>query len=74
MNVESMWGEESKSWGCREGGWKCCVCRRPDRKETGQRRLGGGHKLLHMGNDGRRNGVGIIVSEEINKQVVRVER
>ena len=38
------------------------------------RRLGGGYKLLHTGGDGRSNGVGIIVSEEISKQVVRVER
>ena len=35
------------------------------------RRLVGGHKLLHKGGDGRSNGMGIIVSEEINKQVVR---
>ena len=38
------------------------------------RKLGGGYKLLHTGGDGRSNGVGIIVSEEISKQVVRVER
>ena len=29
-------------------------------------------KLLHAGGDGRSNGVGIIVSEEISKTVVRV--
>ena len=34
----------------------------------------GGYKLLHSGGDGRSNGVGIIVSEEISKTVVRVER
>ena len=34
----------------------------------------GGYKLLHVGGDGRSNGVGIIVSEEIGKTVVRVER
>ena len=34
----------------------------------------GGYKLLHAGGDGRSNGVGIIVSEEISKTVVRVER
>ena len=35
----------------------------------------GGYKLLHAGGDGRRsNGVGIIVSEEISKMVVKVER
>ena len=33
-----------------------------------------GYKLLHAGGDGRSNGVGIIVSEEIGKTVVRVER
>ena len=32
----------------------------------------GEYKLLHAG-DGRNNGVGIIVSEEISKTVVRVE-
>ena len=34
----------------------------------------GGYKLLHAGGDGRSNGVGIIVSEEIRKTVVKVER
>ena len=34
----------------------------------------GGYQLLHAGGDGRSNGVGIIVSEEISKTVVRVER
>ena len=34
----------------------------------------GGYKLLHAGGDGRSNGVGIIVSEEISKTVIRVER
>ena len=29
--------------------------------------------MLHTGGDGSSNGVGIIVSEEISKQVVRVE-
>ena len=37
------------------------------------RTMMGGYKLLHAG-DGRSNGVGIIVSEEISKTVVRVER
>ena len=37
------------------------------------RRCVGGYKLLHAGGDGRSNGVGIRVSEEISKQVVRVE-
>ena len=37
-------------------------------------RLVGGYKALHAGGDGRSNGVGIIVSEEINKQLVRVGR
>ena len=30
--------------------------------------------MLHTGGDGRSNCMGIIVSEEISKQVVRVER
>ena len=39
------------------------------------RRLVGGYKLLHVNGDGRsNNGVGIILLEEISKQVVRVER
>ena len=33
-----------------------------------------GYKLLHAGGDGRSNGVGIIVTEEISKTVVKVER
>ena len=32
----------------------------------------GSYKMLHTGGDGKRNGVGIIVSEEITKDVVRV--
>ena len=35
---------------------------------------GGGVELLHAGGDGRSNGVGIVVSEEISKTVVKVER
>ena len=38
------------------------------------RRLVGGYKLLYVGRDGMSNGMGITVSEEISKQVVRVER
>ena len=38
------------------------------------RTMMGGYKLLHAGGDGRSNGVGIIVSEQISKTVVRVER
>ena len=38
------------------------------------RTMMGGYKLLHAGGDGRSNGVGIIVSEEIGNTVVRVER
>ena len=37
-------------------------------------RLVGGYKLLHVGGDGRSNGMGIIVSGDISKQVVRLER
>ena len=32
------------------------------------------YKMLHAGGDGMSNGVGIIVNEEISKEVVRVER
>ena len=38
------------------------------------RTMMGGFKLLHAGGDERSNGVGIIVSEEISKTVVGVER
>ena len=38
------------------------------------RTLMGGYKVLHAGGDRKNNGVGIIVSEEISKNVVRVER
>ena len=33
----------------------------------------GGCKLLHAGGDGRSSGVGIVISEEISTEVVRVE-
>ena len=39
-----------------------------------QRRLVGEYKLLHARGCVRSNGMGIIISEEISKQVVRVER
>ena len=38
------------------------------------RMMVGGRKLLHAGGDGRSSGVGIVISEEISKEVVRVER
>ena len=38
------------------------------------RTMVGWYKLLHAGGDGRSNGVGIIVSEEISKTAMRVER
>ena len=38
------------------------------------RMMVGGRKVLHTGGDGRSNGVGIVISEEISKEVVRVER
>ena len=34
----------------------------------------GGYKLLHVGGGGRSNGVGIVVSEEISKTVVKVKK
>ena len=34
----------------------------------------GGRKLLHARGGGRSSGVGIVISEEISKEVVRVER
>ena len=33
-----------------------------------------GYKILHAGGDGRSNGVGTIVTVEISKEVVRLER
>ena len=38
------------------------------------RQMAGGYKMMHAGGDGRSNGVGGIVSEEISRKVVRVER
>ena len=38
------------------------------------RQMAGGYKMMHAGGDGRSNGVGVIVSEEISREVVRVER
>ena len=37
------------------------------------RTLAGGYKMLHAGGDGKSNGVGIIVSEDISKDAVRVD-
>ena len=34
----------------------------------------GGRRLLHARGGGRSSGVGIVISEEISKEVVRVER
>ena len=39
-----------------------------------ERALAGGYKMLHAGGDGKTNGVGIIVSAKISKDVVGVER
>ena len=36
--------------------------------------MAGGYKMMHAGGDGRSNGVGVIVSEEISREVERVER
>ena len=44
------------------------------RKGDRARKLVGGYMLLHAGGDGRRNGMEIIISEEVSKQVIRVER
>ena len=38
------------------------------------RMMVGGRTLLHAGGDGRSSGVGIVISEEISKEVVRIER
>ena len=38
------------------------------------RALAGGYEMLHAGGDSKSNGVGIVVSEEISKDVVRVAR
>ena len=38
------------------------------------RQMAGGYKMMHAGGYGRSNGVGVIISEEISKEVVRVER
>ena len=36
--------------------------------------MAGGYKMMHAGGEGRSNRVGVIVSEEISREVVRVER
>ena len=38
------------------------------------RQMAGGYKMMHAGGHGRSNGVGVIVSEEISREVERVER
>ena len=45
-----------------------------DEVETRARKMAEGYKMLHARGYGRSNGVGIIVNEEISKEVVRVER
>ena len=37
------------------------------------RKMAEGYKMLHAGGDGRSNGIGIIVNDEISKEVVQVE-
>ena len=51
----------------------CVVLQGTKWKGDRARRLVGGCKLLHTGGDGKSNGVGIIVSEEIGNQVVKLE-
>ena len=38
------------------------------------RTLEEGVKMIHAGGDGKSNGVGVIMSETISKEIVRVER
>ena len=50
------------------------VCTGDEVERRQARNMAEGYKKLHAGGDGRSNGVGIIVNEEISKEVVRVER
>ena len=43
-------------------------------KESKARELGSGFKLFYIGEDGRRNGVGIILNENIKRGVLSVKR
>ena len=43
-------------------------------KETKARSVGGGCELFYNGADGRRNGIGIVVREELVKSVLEVKR
>ena len=50
------------------------LCVQETKRGDRARMMVGGRKLLHAGGDGRSSGVGIVISEEIIKEVVRVER
>ena len=43
-------------------------------KESKARNIGGGCKLFYNGADGRKNGIGIVVREELAKSVLEVKR
>ena len=43
-------------------------------KESKARNVGGGCELFYNGGDGRRNGIGIAVREELVKSVLEVKR
>ena len=43
-------------------------------KESKARNIGGGCKLFYNEADGRRNGIGIVVREELVKSVLEVKR
>ena len=43
-------------------------------KGSKAKELGNGFKLFYIGEDGRRNGVGIILNDEIKRGVMSVKR
>ena len=43
-------------------------------KGSKARNIGGGYKLLYKGADGRKNGIGIVVNEELAESVLEVKR
>ena len=62
--VEMMRRRQLLALGVQETKWK------GDRA----RKLESGFKMIHAGGDGKTNGVGVILSEELSESVVRVER
>ena len=75
MNVGTMEGNALEVVGTMKGRKMEVLCVHETKwKGDRTRHITEGYNMLHAGENDRSNGVGIIVNEEISKEVVRVER